>query len=137
MAGMDQSVESHYTVSDLEPQILAALESMGKDLNSLTLPDLALVDEFHIRGRAATQELAQIAQLTPDLQVLDVGSGLGGSARYLAHEYGCRVTGLDLTGDYCRVATMLSQRLGMADQTEFRTGSALDMPFEDGTFDLA
>ena len=132
-----QSVESHYTVADLGGRILSALENMGKDLTSLTVTDLALVDEFHIRGREATQELAEIAKLAPDLHVLDVGSGLGGSARYLAHEYGCRVTGIDLTEDYCRVATMLSQRLGMDNRTEFRTGSALNMPFADGTFDLA
>jgi len=132
-----QSVESHYTVADLGGRILSALENMGKDLTSLTVTDLALVDEFHIRGREATQELAEIAKLAPDLHVLDVGSGLGGSARYLAHEYDCRVTGIDLTEDYCRVATMLSQRLGMDNRTEFRTGSALNMPFADGTFDLA
>ncbi len=134
---MDQgSIESHYTADDLGNIILGALKDMGKDIDALSQADLAPVDEFHIRGREATEELCQLTRLSSDLQVLDVGCGLGGSARFLASEYGCRVTGLDLTEAYCRVASMLSERLGLGDKTEFRHGSALDMPFGDDRFDV-
>lgn len=136
MTGKSYSVESHYTASDLGERVLAALASMGKDLNALTPQDLAPIDALHLRGRDATRELAQIVGLTSGANILDVGSGMGGSARYLAHEYGCSVTGLDLTEDLCNVATMLSERLNLAQHTRFRHGSALDMPFEDDSFDL-
>jgi len=133
----DRSVEAHYTRSELGAAILRALSEDGKDLARLTMADLAPVDEFHIRGREATLELARIAGVAPGLHVLDVGCGLGGSARHLASEHGCTVTGLDATDAYCQVATMLSQRVGLADRTSFRHGSALSMPFADGAFDLA
>ncbi len=51
-------VSTHYTVGDLERRILSALEADGKNLDALTVEDLAPVDEFHIRGREATEELA-------------------------------------------------------------------------------
>ena len=132
----NESVEAYYTVSTLGQSILDALETLGKDVGDLTVDDLAPVDEFHIRGRMATQELAGIVGIAGDDEVLDVGSGLGGSARYLASEFGCHVTGLDVTREYCDVATMLSGLVGMDGKTRFQHGSALAMPFESDSFDL-
>jgi len=68
--------------------------------------------------------------------LLDVGSGLGGTSRYLANIFGCQVIGMDLTAEYCRVAEMLSSRVGLSDRTAFRQGSALELPFPDGHFDV-
>ena len=136
MSSMDETVEAHYTVAGLGAAILDALRRMGKEPASLTPADLVAVDEFHVRGRQATQELAGWAGVDSHSRVLDVGCGIGGSARHLAQEYGCRVTGLDLTRDYCEVATMLSNLTGLGDRTEFRQGSALDLPFEDESFDI-
>jgi MPBQ/MSBQ methyltransferase len=129
-------VERHYTRSQLERSILQALEGAGKDLERLSLDDLAPIDEFHIRGRAATRELAQEIGLDRQKRVLDIGCGLGGPSRHLASEYGCRVIGLDLTEEYCRVAEALSARLGLQDLVSYRTGDALEIPFEDGSFDV-
>jgi SAM-dependent methyltransferase len=81
-------------------------------------------------------DLAKQLHLTPAHHVLDVGSGLGGAARYLARTFGCHVTGLDLTDEYCRVARLLADRLGFNSQVNYRQGTALDMPFEDATFDV-
>ena len=131
------AVADHYTSGDLETRILAALRETGKDLEALTLADLSPVDEFHTRGREATRELAEFARLAPGLEVVDVGSGLGGPARFLAAEYDCRVTGLDLTEEFCRVATMLTERTGLSGKVSFRHGSALEMPFEADSFDVA
>ncbi len=131
-----ESVENHYRAANLEQSILEALRATGKDIDALRLADLAPVDEFHIRGREATEELAELADVPPHWLVLDVGSGIGGSARYLAETSGCHVTGIDLTAEYCRAATRLSELVGLADRTEFRQGSALDMPFENASFDL-
>ena len=136
MTAPDSGVSEHYTIHDLGNQILAALKAAGKDLNALTVDDLAPVDEFHIRGRTATEELAQWAEIQPGHLLLDVGCGLGGTSRYLATTVGCHVVGLDLTEEYCRVAEMLSARVGLADRTVFRQGSALALPFGDRHFDV-
>lgn len=130
------SVATHYGRQDLETAILQALLAAGKDLDRLRPEDLAPMDEFHIRGRQATQELARQIRIDETMQVLDVGSGLGGASRYLALEFGCSVTGLDLTEEYCRVATMLARRLGLDTLVSYRHGNALSMPFEDASFDL-
>jgi ubiquinone/menaquinone biosynthesis C-methylase UbiE len=130
-------VSSHYGIAGVLDIILDALRAEGKDLEKLTPADLAPVDEFHIRGREATIELAELAGVEASMHVLDVGSGVGGSARYLASEFGCRVTGIDLTPQYCEAATALSKLIGAAGLTEFRCASALEMPFDDNTFDLA
>ena len=66
---------------------------------------------------------------------LSVGCGIGGPARTLAAEFGCRVTGLDLTEEYCRAAEMLTTLVGLGEEVTARQGSALDMPFDDETFD--
>lgn len=132
----DASVQGHYTRQDLGEAILAALTAAGKDIHHLKLEDLAPVDEFHIRGREATLELASQLGLNSNHKVLDVGSGVGGASRYLASEYGCPVIGLDLTDEYCRVAQALAGRLGLASRVSYRQGSALDMPFDDNSFDV-
>jgi SAM-dependent methyltransferase len=129
-------VEAHYARRDLETTILAALVAAGKDPDHLNPEDLAPIDEFHICGRKATLELAREVHLDKGTQVLDVGSGLGGASRCLALEFGCNVTGLDLTEEYCRVATMLASRLGLDSLVSYRHGNALQMPFAEGTFDV-
>lgn len=129
-------IRQHYTRPDLGTLIEAALRSAGKDLARLTPADLAPIDEFHIRGRAATLELARDASMRSDLQVLDIGSGIGGSCRCLAHEFGCRVTGVDLNEEYCQVATMLSSRVGLAHLVDHRLGDATHLSFAENSFDV-
>ncbi len=136
MSNAQDPVERHYGRGALLDCILGALRELGKDLGQLAPSDLAPVDEFHIRGREATVELANRASLRPGLRVLDVGSGLGGSARYLAVEHQCRATGIDLTKEYVDVANTLAELVGLEDAVEFHQGSALEIPFDDGTFDM-
>jgi SAM-dependent methyltransferase len=130
------SVAEHYTVPDLERQILDGLRAAGKDIENLAVDDLAPVDEFHIRGRVATEELAGLAKLAAGQELLDVGCGLGGTCRYLASSFGCRAVGIDLTEVYCRIAESLSARVGLSDVTSFQQASALELPFDDGRFDV-
>ncbi|MBI2959596.1 MAG: methyltransferase domain-containing protein, partial [Betaproteobacteria bacterium] len=133
---LNEDIQRHYASSDLETAILAALANAGKDLDKLRSEDLAPIDEFHIRGRHATLELARAAGLDATKNVLDVGSGVGGPSRCIAAEFGCRVTGVDLTDEYCRVATMLAERIGLAHLVNYRQGDALNLPFPDGAFDV-
>ncbi len=132
----DHSVDRHYGVGSILESILNALTAMGKDIDNLNPQDLAPVDEFHIRGREATVELADRAGVTTGLRALDVGSGLGGSVRYLAAERGCHATGIDLTQEYVDVSLSLAEMVGLKGKVDFRRGSALDLPFDDGSFDL-
>ena len=133
---VNEAIQTHYTRAGLGDVILAALEKTGKDVNRLTPEDLAPIDQFHIRGRTATLELARAAGLDAAKYVLDVGSGVGGTSRCLAKEFGCRVTGIDLTDEYCRAAEMLSARSGLTHLVDFRQGDATELPFDDQTFDV-
>lgn len=109
---------------------------MGKDIDHLTPDDLAPVDEFHGGQRPATVRLAQLLGLAGTERVLDVGSGLGGPSRFLAWRYGVRVTGVDLTAEFVRVALMLTRRTGLEDLVDYRQGNALELPFADASFDV-
>lgn len=136
MPTYDTAVNEHYGQENLGGKILAALERAGKDVNALTRDDLALFDELHTGGRDATRTLARFAGLRDGMHVLDVGSGVGGPARTLAAEFGCRVTGVDLTEAFCRVAELLTERVGLSDRITFRQGSALALPCDEAQFDV-
>lgn len=100
-----------------------------------TVEDLASYDQYHTGGLPATVRLAAKLRLTPDSRVLDIGSGLGGPARYIAATYGCRVHGIDLSESFVAAALMLTERTGLGERVEFAVGNALDLPFEDERFD--
>jgi SAM-dependent methyltransferase len=134
---MTEQVAQHYGKGGLLDRILGALAEAGKDIDRLTIDDLAPVDEFHSRRRLATEELAALLAPSSSDHVIDIGSGLGGPSRYLAKTYGCRVSGVDLTPEFVETATALTARVGLADRVDFRVGSALDLPLPDGGFDCA
>jgi len=133
---VNEAIQTHYARADLGEVILAALEKAGKNVNRLMPEDLAPIDQFHIRGRTATLELARAAGLDSAKYVLDVGCGVGGTSRCLAKEFGCRVTGIDLTDEYCRAATMLTAKTGLAHLVDCRQGDATKLPFDDQAFDV-
>jgi SAM-dependent methyltransferase len=120
----------------LEAAILSALAAAGRDLDSLSVSDLAAADQFHAGGRPATQRLARLAQLAPGWSVLDVGGGLGGPARTLAVEFGCRVTVVDLTESYVDAGRALTARLGLGHAVTHRVGDARSLPHDIGPFDV-
>ena len=128
--------ESHYTTTNLFASILNALKAAGKDINNLTIKDLAPIDSFHIRGIEATKDLASLIKIKPVDKILDVGCGIGGSARFLASNYGCFVRGVDITGEYCNVAAELSELLKLENKTEFYHADTIDLPFEKESFDI-
>jgi ubiquinone/menaquinone biosynthesis C-methylase UbiE len=135
---MADKVASHYAGGgDLATTIAESLRKAGKDTSKLSTADLATVDEFHIRGRKATLELAQSLGLSASDHLLDIGSGLGGPARTVAETYGCRVTGIDLTQAFCDAAATLSGWVGLGDRVAFRQGDATSLPFGDAEFDAA
>jgi MPBQ/MSBQ methyltransferase len=130
-------IPRHYGSAGLSQRIVSALRKAGKSLDSLTVEDLAPLDQFHTRGLAATRELVGFAGVKEGWRILDVGSGLGGPARVFASQTKCHVTGVDVTKEFCDAASLLSTLVSLEDVTEFRHADATALPFDDAQFDLA
>jgi ubiquinone/menaquinone biosynthesis C-methylase UbiE len=133
----DRDIAAHYTRGNLLARLNAALLGDGADPARPTFEELAPYDQFHGRGLEATLEAAALMPAGPGVHVLDIGSGIGGPARYVAGCFGCKVTGIDLTAEFCEVAAHLTRLLDMEDQVEFNLGDALAMPFADASFEGA
>jgi SAM-dependent methyltransferase len=135
-APLNRAANEYWGRVGLGQAILDALVASGKDLDALTVDDTALLDQFHGGGKAAAERLARLAALAPGSSVLDVGGGLGGPARTLVAQFGCRVTLLDPTESYVQASEILTERMGLSDRLTHQIGSALDLPFDDGSFDV-
>jgi cyclopropane fatty-acyl-phospholipid synthase-like methyltransferase len=77
-------------------------------------------------GRTATTQLADLAEITPDDEVLDAGSGIGGTARYVAGRSRCHVAAVDLTEEYCQTAWWLNRLAGLDDRISVRQADVTD-----------
>jgi ubiquinone/menaquinone biosynthesis C-methylase UbiE len=135
--GTEQTVVGHYSFPQLQQTIVEAITRAGKNPSQITYLDLAPVDEFHAGGIDATRDLAGQMDLHKGQRLLDVGCGIGGPARLFAAEYGCQVTGVDLTPEFVHAAKALTQMVKLDSQTAFKEGSALALPFEKNEFDRA
>lgn len=133
---MPNDVARHYAREGVLESIHAALRSIGKDPSSLRREGLDALDQLHVGGRESTLALARLANLRRVSRILDVGSGLGGPARLLASQFECDVVGVGLTAEYCHAASELTRTVGLDSRVSFRTADALDLPFEDGAFDV-
>ena len=112
------------------------LAESGIDYEALTMEQLASFDQLHFGGSDGTRALGEFAGLKKGMEVLDVGSGVGGPARTLAHEFGCRVVGVDLTREFVEAANELTARVNLEDMVEFEVGNASDLPVESEAFDV-
>ena len=90
---------------------------------------------LHARGFPATVELADALPIEAGHQVVDVGCGLGGPARYLAQRFGCRVRGVDITPPFVDAANRLTALLDMRDRVEVALGDGQQLPYDDEDFD--
>jgi SAM-dependent methyltransferase len=136
-AEMNDTIQNQYSTGLSRNNIERALISAGKDLDRLAPADLGLLEDFHTMGRYATAQLVDLAHITSDSEVLDAGSGVGGTARYVADRYGCRVTAVDLTDEYCETNRWLNRLVGLDDRISVRQADVTELPFADGTFDVA
>ncbi len=101
-------VRDHYRATGLTERLKTTLAGFGPEDQRLTPEQLGALDQFHTRGLAATAELAELTGITADMSVLDIGSGVGGPARFLAATYGCRITGVDLSEPFVEAARYLT-----------------------------
>ena len=136
MSDVLDGVRDHYRATGLTERLKTALAPLGPEDQRLTPQQLAALDHFHTRGLLATAELAELSGITAGMSVLDVGSGVGGPARFLATSFGCEVTGVDLSEPFVDAARYLTERTGQSGQVSFQAGSALELPFDDGRFDV-
>jgi len=133
----DGDISRHYSRANLLDRLNAALAEDGSDPSHPTIEALAPYDQFHGRGLEATVEAADLLEIGATEHLLDIGSGIGGPARYFAQRFGCRVTGIDLTAEFCDVARALTRLLGLDTRVDFELGNALAMPFASASFDGA
>jgi SAM-dependent methyltransferase len=137
MAERQDDVRKHYAIPEMAAKVIAVLEGLGIDPTHLKAEQLYPMDQLHGRNIDATREHVARLKLTPHDHALDVGCGVGGSARYIAATTGAKVTGIDLTPDFIATARELSKRCGLDGEVSFQEGDALAMPFAANTFDAA
>ncbi|MDO5753004.1 class I SAM-dependent methyltransferase [Arthrobacter sp.] len=140
--GIEESVAAHYTSGTTEQQILGRLAAAATvekpfDPERFDVAALHVIDQLHVGGPVATARVAERAGIAAGQHVLDIGSGLGGVARYLAHHCGATVHGVELTEEFVAVATSLTRRTGLAHSVDFTLGNALSLPFDVDSFDAA
>lgn len=136
---IEHEVAQHYGRGGLEQLILDGLRKLGRPTDPIDPDDLSEpgADEFHIGGHQATLELGQALDLKRGTALLDIGCGIGGAARTFARNFGCKVVGIDLTPEFVAVGNSLNRRTGLETQVDLQVASALDIPFADGSFDVA
>src|SRR3954471_18206802 len=115
------TIEQPYATGLTRSNIERALADAGKHTGNLQPSDLAMLEDFHSLGRLATVALIDVAQISDSDRVLDAGTGIGGTARLIASDRGAKVTAVDLTAEYCEVATWLNDEVGLGDMIAVRT----------------
>lgn len=134
MSGTEAKVSTHYTHGNLLEAVQAGLKALKAGTPAEIIEVLAAIDEFHMGGRVATTALVEAMDLNSESHVLDIGCGLGGTARYITSAHGAQVTGVDLTEEYIKTGSALNEALGLAGQITLQTASATDMPFPPESF---
>jgi SAM-dependent methyltransferase len=137
MMTVAEELSRHYASGNVLGAIQRGIQALGKTPATITIDDLALADQFHVGGRTATEHFLDQLNLAPDMNVLDVGCGIGGPARFAASRYKCRVAGIDLTPEFIEAGSILCQWVGLDDRVSLRAGSALSLDFQNDTFDAA
>jgi SAM-dependent methyltransferase len=133
---MRTTIEQPYATGHARSDIERALTAAGKDIHAIQPSELGMLEDFHSLGRLATAALLDLARIGADDRVLDAGTGIGGTARMIAAERGARVTAVDLTSEYCDVATWLNDAVGLGDKIEVLAADVTELPFDDASFDV-
>jgi SAM-dependent methyltransferase len=140
MNGMSDEAALRYYDGDGRdpvPVVLDALRESGRADDRIGIDDLAGIDEFHALGRPATMALADLVGIERGAEIIDVGAGLGGPARFLADRYGARVTAVEPTKRFRDACAELTRRAGLEALVTTVEGTATDLPVVDASMDVA
>ncbi|MBP2411907.1 SAM-dependent methyltransferase [Arthrobacter stackebrandtii] len=135
--GYEEAVSAHYGHGGIEEKLLGMITADGGNPGHFAPADLHGADQLHVGGALATTRIAGRAGINGGSHVLDLGSGMGGVSRHLAHDFGATVHGVDLTPAFVDLARSLTERTGLSGQVTFSQGSILALPFGDNSFDTA
>ncbi len=134
---INDQIADHYAHGALIEAIEAGVRRLGKTPETISVHDLAGVDEFHVGGRQASEDFFDQLGFGASHHLLDIGCGLGGAARFIADKTDCMVSGIDLTDEYIEAGDVLNEWTGLAGRVDLTEGSALDLPYEKAAFDGA
>src|SRR5690242_13971458 len=128
--------DTQYSTGVSRQHIERALVEAGLDLDRLRPTDLGPLEDFHTMGRIATHQLVELLAIDADDRVLDAGSGIGGTARFIADTRGCRVSAVDFTAEYCDTARWLDRLVGLDKRISVGQADVTALPFDDNAFDV-
>jgi len=117
-------------------RIFNELREIGKSTSSsLLVEDLTKFDQLHYHGTDAIDIFIEKLEINEKTKILDVGSGIGGPARYLADKTGAEITAIELQSDQNNLAKDLTKKCGLSNKINHICGDILDYDFKNQTFD--
>ena len=117
-------------------RIFNELREIGKSTSStLLVEDLTKFDQLHYHGTDAIDIFIEKLEINEKTKILDVGSGIGGPARYLADKTGAEITAIELQSDQNNLAKDLTKKCGLSNKVNHICGDILDYDFKNQTFD--
>ncbi|GAA1148281.1 class I SAM-dependent methyltransferase [Kribbella jejuensis] len=125
-----------YRTGTVRDDVERALVAAGKQLDKLEVAELAMLEDYHTGGRLATAQLVELAGIDQSAKVLDAGTGIGGTARYVADRFGCEVTAVDLSDEYCDTARWLNGLVGLGERIDVQQADVTALPFDGKTYDV-
>lgn len=136
MENSNTKIQEHYSNPNVRSRVQDRVTELTEAKSAVTWDRFSDLDQFHVGGFKATQEFINRIKIPAGSRVLDLGSGLGGPARFCAATHQCTVTGIDLTEQFVEDANAISKACGLEHQTKFVQGDATQLPFGDGAFDV-
>ncbi len=119
-------------------RILNDLKANGIDPDGpLQVSQLTPFDQYHYHGTKAVDLAIAAMHAGPGKTVLEIGSGIGGPARYCAMTAGCQVTAVELQRDLNTIAERLTRQCGLAGQVRHVCADILNRPVDSASFDAA
>ena len=117
-------------------RIFNELREIGKSTSSyLVVEDLTKFDQLHYHGTDAIDIFIEKLEINEKIKILDVGSGMGGPARYIANKTGAEITAIELQSDQNNLAKDLTKKCGLSNKVNHICGDILDYDFKNQTFD--
>jgi len=118
-------------------RIFNELREIGKSTSStLLVEDLTKFDQLHYHGTDAIDIFIEKLEINEKTKILDVGSGMGGPARYIANKTGAEITAIELQSDQNNLAKDLTKKCGLSNKINHICGDILDYDFNNQTFDV-